>query len=259
MLELEAQQDATTVGDSRKEDPLDFPLWKSSRAGEPRWDGPWGRGRPGWHIECSTLVLKHLGTQVDIHGGGADLIYPHHECEIVQSETITGVRPFARVWMHVAMVRLGGRKMSKSDGNLVFVRDLLGRYTADAVRLYLLATPYREPLDFDEPRLAESAGRAATIAAAALGPAARMGRGAVNAEPARERFDRALADDLDVPTAIGVLEDLASDIAVGSRAGRATFGAQRALRLMASGIGLQLVAGDPPSGAGGRAAPGEPG
>ncbi|MDQ3237462.1 MAG: cysteine--tRNA ligase, partial [Actinomycetota bacterium] len=148
MLQIEAEQDGSTVGDGRKKDPLDFLLWRSSRPGEPSWGSPWGEGRPGWHLECSTLAMRHLGPSVDIHGGGADLVYPHHEAEIVQSQAVTGIKPFARTWVHVAMALLGGRKMSKSDGNMVFVRDLLETRSPDALRLYLLATHYREPLDF---------------------------------------------------------------------------------------------------------------
>jgi L-cysteine:1D-myo-inositol 2-amino-2-deoxy-alpha-D-glucopyranoside ligase len=245
MLEIEAQQDAPTLHDPRKEDALDFPLWKSWRPGEPRWDSPWGQGRPGWHIECSTLVLKHLGPQVDIHGGGSDLIYPHHESEIVQSEAVTGVRPFARHWMHVGMVRLDGQKMSKSDGNLVFVTELLGRYSADALRLYLLTTHYRRPLDFDERRIARSARLAAGIARAARGPAPRAGDGEVDASAARAEFEGALREDLDTPGAIRSLAGLAAVITQASASRSATFAAQRTLRLMASRIGLQLAEHEP--------------
>jgi L-cysteine:1D-myo-inositol 2-amino-2-deoxy-alpha-D-glucopyranoside ligase len=146
MLEIAAQQDDADVDDPRKEDSLDFVLWKgwSGQADEPCWESPWGRGRPGWHIECSALCRQFLGKQVTIHGGGADLVFPHHESEIVQSETALGVRPFALLWTHVAMVRMDGEKMSKSLGNMVFVRDLLRSYSPDALRVYLLGHHYRQ-------------------------------------------------------------------------------------------------------------------
>lgn len=238
MLRIEAGQDGTTIDDERKEDPLDFPLWRAARPGEPSWDSPWGPGRPGWHIECSTLALKHLGARVDVHGGGADLVYPHHECEIAQCEAVTGVRPFARVWVHVAMVLLGGRKMSKSDGNLVFVRDLLKRHTPDALRLYLLSTNYRTELDFDEGRLRECARRAALVAEAAR---AGGGREQGDATDAVARVDAALDDDLDTPAAADVVHELARGIVGDAAAGRPVRARRRALSQAAARLGLQLA------------------
>src|SRR5574338_1082689 len=123
------------VGEA-KEHPMDFALWKAAKPGEPAWDSPWGKGRPGWHIECSAMNLAELGEQIDIHGGGADLCFPHHECEIAQVEPVDQKEPFARYWFHVAMVRHEGEKMSKSLGNLVMIRDLLRQYSPDAIRLY---------------------------------------------------------------------------------------------------------------------------
>ncbi len=204
MLEIEATQDGTTVDDPRKEDPLDILLWRGSAEGEPAWEGPWGPGRPGWHIECSTLAQIYLGSTIDIHGGGTDLVFPHHEAEIAQAELASGESPFARFWVHTGMVTLHGEKMSKSDGNMVFVRDLLEEHSADAVRLYLLRTPYRESLDFD-PDALERAGRdAATIAEAAAeaGPAATVGE-------AGAAVIEALDDDLDTPRAVDALVELA--------------------------------------------------
>jgi L-cysteine:1D-myo-inositol 2-amino-2-deoxy-alpha-D-glucopyranoside ligase len=240
MIDIESRQEGSTVDDLRKEDALDFVLWRAARSGEPRWPSPWGPGRPGWHIECSTLVLKHLGPQIDVHGGGSDLVYPHHECEIVQSEAATGLRPFAQLWVHVAMVLLDGEKMSKSDGNLVFVRELLARYTVDAVRLYLLGTHYREELDFDETELAGCAETSAAIARAARVHAARTGSGEVDSAGPRRDFGAALEDDLDTPAAIAAMTRLSDAITSGGQEDKATFAAQRVLRLMASALGLQL-------------------
>jgi L-cysteine:1D-myo-inositol 2-amino-2-deoxy-alpha-D-glucopyranoside ligase len=131
--------------DPRKKDPLDFVLWQAQAPGEPSWPSPWGPGRPGWHIECSSMSMKYLGQQIDIHGGGADLAFPHHTCEIAQSEHFTGKAPFARIWMHTGMVHQDGEKMSKSLGNLTLVSDLLKNYSANAIRVTLLNHHYRYP------------------------------------------------------------------------------------------------------------------
>jgi len=131
--------------DPRKRDPLDFVLWQTQAPGEPSWPSPWGPGRPGWHIECSAMSMRYLGPQIDIHGGGADLAFPHHTCEIAQSEHFTGKVPFSRFWMHSGMVYQDGEKMSKSLGNLTLVSDLLKDYSADAIRVTLLNHHYRYP------------------------------------------------------------------------------------------------------------------
>src|SRR5579883_2894302 len=131
--------------DPRKRDPLDFVLWQAQAPGEPAWPSPWGPGRPGWHIECSAMAMKYLGPQIDIHGGGADLAFPHHTCEIAQSEHFTGIAPFVRIWMHTGMVYQEGEKMSKSLGNLTLVRNLLKDYSANAIRITLLNHHYRYP------------------------------------------------------------------------------------------------------------------
>jgi cysteinyl-tRNA synthetase len=135
--------------DLRKEHPMDFALWKAARSGEPSWDSPWGKGRPGWHIECSAMNMHHLGEQIDIHGGGNDLIFPHHENEIAQTESLTG-KQFARYWMHNGMLQLGGEKMSKSMGNMVTIEDFLAKHSADTLRLMILNSGYRGPLTFTE-------------------------------------------------------------------------------------------------------------
>lgn len=141
--------------DERKEHPMDFALWKASRPGEPSWESPWGKGRPGWHIECSAMNLHHLGEQIDIHGGGNDLVFPHHENEIAQTESLTG-KPFARYWVHNGMLQLGGEKMSKSTGNLVSIEEFLSKYSADTLRFLVLNANYRGPLTFNDEVLAQS-------------------------------------------------------------------------------------------------------
>jgi cysteinyl-tRNA synthetase len=135
--------------DERKEHPMDFALWKSAKPGEPAWDSPWGKGRPGWHIECSAMNLNHLGEQIDIHGGGNDLIFPHHENEIAQSESFTG-KKFARYWIHNGMLQLSGEKMSKSIGNLVTIEEFLTRHPAEALRMMVLNSGYRNPLSYSD-------------------------------------------------------------------------------------------------------------
>lgn len=135
--------------DERKNDPMDFALWKSAKPGEPSWDSPWGKGRPGWHIECSAMNLNHLGEQIDIHGGGNDLVFPHHENEIAQSESYTG-KQFARYWIHNGMLQLSGEKMSKSIGNLVTIEEFLAHHPADALRMLVLNSGYRNPLAYSE-------------------------------------------------------------------------------------------------------------
>lgn len=144
MLEV-ANERGNFPDDKRKRDPLDFVLWQAQAPGEPAWESPWGPGRPGWHIECSSMSMHFLGEQIDIHGGGMDLAFPHHTCEIAQSEHYTGKAPFSRVWMHTGMVYQDGEKMSKSLGNLTLVSDLLKEYSADTIRLVLQSHHYREP------------------------------------------------------------------------------------------------------------------
>ena len=199
MIKLSAQRGADP-DDPRKQDPLDFVLWQASAPDEPRWESPWGEGRPGWHIECSAMALEHLGDQLDVHGGGADLIFPHHESEIAQSESVTGVRPFARIWVHVGMLSYQGEKMSKSLRNLVLVGDLLRRYDADSIRVLLLRHHYREPWDYTEDQLEDAAGWTQRLRQAALGPGDSRGD-----SPRAVRA--ALEDDLDTPRALRLLED----------------------------------------------------
>jgi L-cysteine:1D-myo-inositol 2-amino-2-deoxy-alpha-D-glucopyranoside ligase len=200
MLEVAGQQDDADLDDPRKEDPLDFALWKgwSGRADEPWWESPWGRGRPGWHIECSAVCYRYFGPRLTVHGGGVDLVFPHHESEIAQSEWFMGQRPFVALWVHAAMVRMNGAKMSKSLGNMVFVRDLVQRYSPDAIRVYLLSHHYRQVLEWSPADLDAAAARAERLVLAAQAPD--------HAADARDELAAALADDLDTPRAIEVLE-----------------------------------------------------
>ena len=185
-----------------KRDPLDFLLWQPSADDEPAWESPWGPGRPGWHVECSAMAIEELGPVIDIHGGGRDLIYPHHEAEILQSEGLTGQAPFARFWMHTGMVGLEGQKMAKSDGNLVFVADLLDVHEPAAVKRYLLEHHYREDWSFDADALDAAAGAVKRWRDAA-------GSDGRDAAAEAEFVDR-LGDDLDTPGAIAVVDRLAA-------------------------------------------------
>ena len=200
MLTIAAGQDDADVDDPRKRDPLDVVLWRawSGSDEEPRWESPWGPGRPGWHVECVAVNHAYHGPRVTIHGGGDDLIYPHHESEIAISECATGERPFVRIWIHAAMASLGGAKMSKSLGNLVFIDDLLPRFPADAIRLYLLSHHWRQAFEWSEERLAETADTLERLRAAAREPD--------RSDGARKAFRAALEDDMNAEGAIAALE-----------------------------------------------------
>jgi L-cysteine:1D-myo-inositol 2-amino-2-deoxy-alpha-D-glucopyranoside ligase len=222
--------------DPNKEDPLDFVLWKPGAPGEPHWVSPWGAGRPGWHIECTTMSTRYLGNQIDIHGGGRDLIFPHHPSEIAQTEAYTGRHPFVRFWMHGGLLWLDGEKMSKSLGNMVFVRDVLKQQSADALRWYLLSSPYREDLHYDRAAPTAAEHRVARLRAAlraASGP-----EPALDASKAHAAFLGALDDDLQTPLALALLSGLASDVLDAASAGRNVREAQAALREMAGVMGF---------------------
>jgi L-cysteine:1D-myo-inositol 2-amino-2-deoxy-alpha-D-glucopyranoside ligase len=192
MLELAAERGGNPQ-DPNKRDPLDFVLWQPSAPDEPAWESRWGPGRPGWHVECSTLALRELGSTIDIHGGGADLIFPHHECEAAQSESATG-KPFVRHWMHQAMVRMDGEKMSKSLGNLVFVSELRKTYEPGAIRAAVLAHHYRESWEWNDEIMPEAAARVTQWRAAGAG------------DGALAEVRAALDDDLDTPSAVKALD-----------------------------------------------------
>ncbi len=187
-----------------KRDPLDFALWKAAKPGEPAWDSPWGKGRPGWHIECSAMSTTALGDTFDIHGGGADLTFPHHENEIAQSEGATG-HPFVRYWMHNGFVRVNDEKMAKSLGNFFTIREILERYRPEEVRYFILTSHYRSPLNYDEAHLV-NARKALDRLYTAL-------RGLPHAEPGEadkyvEAFFAAMDDDFNTPEALAVLFEL---------------------------------------------------
>jgi cysteinyl-tRNA synthetase len=239
-----------------KRDPLDFALWKGAKPGEPAWDSPWGPGRPGWHIECSAMAMKHLGETIDIHGGGQDLVFPHHENEMAQSEACTG-RPFANYWAENGLVNLGGSKMSKSDGNFFFIEDVAAKVDPEVTRYYLLSTHYRSPIEFSLERLSE-AGVAyrrlrATLerAGAWTAPSGSTPRGVSSATPAAvvldqavveaERlFHEAMQDDFNTAEAIGHLQVLAAVVNRGCDGGRTAEATQAARALLGLGsiIGL---------------------
>ena len=196
MLEL-ARERGGNPDDPNKRDPLDFVLWQPSAADEPSWETLWGPGRPGWHIECSALALRELGTTIDLHGGGSDLIFPHHECEAAQSEAATG-EPFVRHWMHQAMVRMDGEKMSKSLGNLVFVSELRKEWDTRAIRLAVVGHHYRDSWEWDDALMPASAIRLEAWLAAGAGDGALA--------EVRARLD----DDLDTPGAVAAIDAAAA-------------------------------------------------
>ena len=236
--------------DERKEDAMDFALWKSQKPGEPAWDSPWGMGRPGWHIECSAMAIKYLGSSIDIHGGGRDLIFPHHENEIAQSESFTDEVPFSRFWMHNGMLRLGEDKMSKSIGNIVTVGEALSSYSPDALRLFFLSSHYRAPLLYTEANVAGQE-RALERLKNAVRPASAASVGStIDASPAKAQFVEAMDDDFNTPRALAAMFDLAREINRGKDEGADVLGAQDTLRELSGVLGISLDETAETSGAG---------
>jgi len=239
------------VGEA-KNHPMDFALWKAAKPGEISWDSPWGKGRPGWHIECSAMNLAELGEQIDIHGGGNDLIFPHHENEIAQTESYTG-KQFSRYWIHNGMLQLGGEKMSKSLGNIVSIKDFLKTRDADVMRMLVLMGSYRAPLIFnDETQDAaeksldrlKSALRPASASASSSGlSAGTAAELAAQAEAIRQSFTNAMDDDFNSPLALAALHELVKAINT-ARDNGATDAqlepAQKTLRELTGVLGLQL-------------------
>jgi cysteinyl-tRNA synthetase len=209
--------------DERKKHPMDFALWKSAKPGEPSWKSPWGPGRPGWHIECSAMSLKYLGNSFDFHGGGSDLIFPHHENEIAQSEAYTGKAPFVKYWLHNGFITVNEEKMSKSLGNFFLVKDILAHYPGEVVRFFILATHYRSPLDFSDVRLAEAErsmerlrnayDNLKRLKALPAGVASEASKALLAAaSQAKQDFYAAMDDDFNTALAISVMFGLAKEI-----------------------------------------------
>lgn len=233
-----ANERGNTPDDPNKRDPLDFVLWQAWQEGEPSWDSPYGPGRPGWHVECSAMASRYLGPSIDIHGGGFDLVFPHHEAEIAQSENAFGVQPFARSWVHAAMVGYNGEKMSKSLGNLVLVSNTLENYTADALRLYLFSNHYRTPWTFEDEEMDRWASVAGDLVEAIDLPAYGIGI-ELDVSSERERFLNAMDDDLNTPAAIEALREIAGAV-LESPEDDDTRAAQRSLRELGGVLGLTL-------------------
>ncbi len=214
--------------DAKKRNPADFALWKAQKPGEPAWDSPWGKGRPGWHIEDTAITVAHFGAQYDIHGGATELMFPHHEAEIAQAEAFTGKRPFVKYWMHTGLLNVKGEKMSKSLGNFWSLKDALSQYDGEVLRFFLVYAHYRSPIDYSPQALDEAGtayGRLTEAIAnlrADLGNARATGSGdaalrtAVNA--ARAKFDAAMDDDFNTREAIAAIFDLANATNRGSAA-----------------------------------------
>jgi cysteinyl-tRNA synthetase len=238
--------------DERKENPLDFALWKAQKPGEPAWESPWGLGRPGWHIECSAMILAHLGEQIDIHGGGTDLIFPHHENEIAQTESLTG-KKFVHYWMHNGMLQLAGEKMSKSTGNLVTIEDFLTQYEGDVLRFMVLNSSYRNPLSYSDEILAQ-AQRGLARLRSALRPALPGSQGAPagqlellqqQLDATEQGFIESMDDDFNSAGALGHLFELVRVInqARDSGASQAELDpAQTCLLKLTGVLGLRLAA-----------------
>ncbi len=223
-----------------KEFPLDFALWKAAKPGEPWWASPWGEGRPGWHIECSAMSLRYLGEGIDIHGGGQDLIFPHHENEIAQSESYTGVVPFVRYWLHNGLLQFGEEKMSKSLGNLITVKDALKLHSPDALRLFVLSSHYRSPLTYSEEALRAAEAGVERLRQAMRSEGDEGATGELDAELFRKRFIDCLDDDFNTAQAVAVLFDLAREINKARAAGVGVAKARGVLAELAGILGLTL-------------------
>jgi len=223
--------------DPHKEHPMDFVLWKGAKSGEPSWESPWGPGRPGWHIECTSMAMTYLGESLDIHGGGQDLIFPHHENEIAQSEASTDAMPFSRYWVHNGLLQLGEDKMSKSLGNLVSLDEALANYSADSLRLYFLSSHYRSPLSYSEEGCAAMERSSDRLRHALTRDGGRKGE-SMDTGDYQERFLSAMDEDLNTPRALAVLFDLARDMNRAGDEGQDITPAQDCLRRLGGILGL---------------------
>jgi cysteinyl-tRNA synthetase len=235
---------ARVEASEQKEDPMDFALWKETKPGEPSWDSPWGKGRPGWHIECSAMSIKFLGEQIDIHGGGQDVVFPHHENEIAQSESYTGKKPFVQYWLHNGLMQMGAEKMSKSLGNLITIRDALKKYTADGLRIFVLSSYYRSPLTYTAEAIeAAQSGAERLLRVASKETTGNKGED-LDAKPYYDKFIEAMDDDFNTSQAIAVLFDLARDINRAEEAGMNAAKARRMLQELGGVLGLTFKAGE---------------
>jgi cysteinyl-tRNA synthetase len=226
----------------QKEDPMDFALWKAAKPGEPAWDSPWGKGRPGWHIECSAMSMKFLGEQIDIHGGGQDVVFPHHENEIAQSEAFSSKKPFVQHWLHNGLLQLGSEKMSKSLGNLITIRDALKKYTPDGLRIFILSSYYRSPLTYTQEAIDAAQTGAERLQRAVLKESA-AGKGkTLDPAPYRQRFTEAMDDDFNTPQAIAALFDLSRDINKADETGMDAGKARETLKELGGVLGLSFKA-----------------
>ena len=234
-----ANERGNNPNDPNKDDPLDFVLWQVGAPDEPKWDSPWGPGRPGWHIECTAMATRYLGPQLDIHGGGRDLIFPHHPSEIVQTEPATGKRPYVRFWVHGGLAWLDGQKMSKSLGNMVFIRDALKEHDADALRWYLLSTPYREDFHYSTEDVCYIDGKVTRMKNALT---VASGSGSVLDLSVQRGYVLELMDDnLQFHVALGVIDIMGREILEAAQAGGDVRSAQAALREMAAMLGFRAA------------------
>jgi cysteinyl-tRNA synthetase len=249
-IEEDTMAGARIEVDERKRNPEDFALWKSAKPGEPSWDSPWGKGRPGWHIECSAMSMKYLGETLDIHAGGSDLNFPHHENEIAQSEALTG-KQFAKYWLHGALLKVDGRRMGKSEGNFIFVREALKKYERETIRLFLISAHYRSPLNYTEESIQEMTNAVSRI----RNSLDNMNRFALEGElqgdlsddedklskaieGLRERFTREMDDDFNTAGAIGAIFEFVGEVNtfIADNQGRFTDNGRRLL-----GIGYETA------------------
>jgi cysteinyl-tRNA synthetase len=225
-----------------KEHPMDFTLWKASKLGEPSWHSLWGEGRPGWHIECSAMSLRYLGETIDIHGGGQDLVFPHHENEIAQSESFTGKKPFVKYWLHNGLLQFGEEKMSKSIGNLITIKEALTKYSANAIRIFVLSSHYRSPLTYSEEALeAAEGGTERLLRVISREDNTTDSDNTLDAKSYRQQFIKVMDDDFNTPQALGILFDLARAINQAADSGIGFSEAKRILSSLAEGVlGLSL-------------------
>lgn len=234
--------------DEIKEDARDFALWKSQKPGEPAWDSPWGLGRPGWHIECSAMSMEYLGETLDIHGGGQDLIFPHHENEIAQSESFTSKEPFSRFWLHNGLLSIGEDKMSKSIGNVISVQEALEKFSPDTLRMFFLSSHYRSSLVFSDQNISAQDRALERLRFAANTDEDSPDGPLLDASEYKSRFVEAMDDDLNTPRALAALFDMSREINRGRESGHNVSSAREVLKELTSVLGINLKESDSDSG-----------